>query len=380
MANTLSLVALLVLSGIAFAQSSGAIAPPSPQPNPEIKRLVEAFSGTWSITLKVEPNERLPKGGGGKGEEVWRPGPGALSLIEDYHSTGDEGEISGLGVAWWDSNAQRYQVLWCDSSNPNGCIVMNQGAKWEGGEMVAKHEWEKSGKKLAFKEVFSDITSTSFKQSLYQGEPGGELKKIVSILATKVTSTSAHPIATTPRSYPSQGQSLKMPGPAVQQHMLGEWSLKVKYEPSGEMPHGGTGEATEVWWPGPGGYSVIEEYYQNDAKGWTELFIPAWWDEQAGGQRFVGCGNTVPSGCEISKSVAKWEGNRNVYIEDHEEDGKKVTDGEVFEDISPTSFTQRLQKGESGAELKTVVTLRATKVSSTPKLRDSGADSPVTSK
>jgi hypothetical protein len=118
MSNTLPLVVLLALSSIASAQSSGAVTPSSPQANAEIKRLVEALSGTWSITLKIEPNEGFPKGGGGKGEEVWRPGPGGLSVIEDYHSTGDEGEISGLGVAWWDNNAQRYQVTWCDNGNP----------------------------------------------------------------------------------------------------------------------------------------------------------------------------------------------------------------------------------------------------------------------
>src|SRR6266566_6631414 len=76
--------------------------PPLPQPSPEIERLVKAFSGAWSIALKIEPNESKPKGGRGQGEEVWKPGPGGLSLIEDYHSMGDEGEIYGLGVAWWD--------------------------------------------------------------------------------------------------------------------------------------------------------------------------------------------------------------------------------------------------------------------------------------
>jgi len=147
---------------------------------------VEAFSGTWSITLKIEPSESLPKGGGGKGEEVWRPGPGGLSLIEDYHSSGDEGDISGLGVAWWDNNAQRYQVTWCDSGNPDGCGIIKHGAKWEGRTVVATDEWQKNGKKIILKEVFSDFTPTSFKQTLYQGESGGELKMFMSILASKV--------------------------------------------------------------------------------------------------------------------------------------------------------------------------------------------------
>jgi hypothetical protein len=186
MSNTLALVVLLALSRVASAQSSGAAAPSPPQPSPEIKRLVEALSGTWSITLKIEPNESLPKGGGGKGEEVWKPGPGGLSLIEDYHSTGDEGEISGWGVAWWDNHAQRYQVTWCDSGNPGGCAVIKHGAKWEGSKVVAMDEWQENGKMVTLKEVFSDITPTSFKQTLYQGESGAELKMFLSILAVKV--------------------------------------------------------------------------------------------------------------------------------------------------------------------------------------------------
>jgi hypothetical protein len=87
-----------------------------------------------------------------------------------------------------------------------------------------------------------------------------------------------------------------------------------------------------------------------------------WWDEQAGGQRFVFCANTLPDGCYLSKSVAKWEGDRNVYTEDRQEGGKKTTVGEIFEDISPNSFTQILEEGESGKELKPTVVIRATKV------------------
>ena len=71
---------------IAVCTSAAAL----PRPGPEIERLVTTFSGTWSIVLKTDPNDKLPKGGTGHGEVVWRPGPGALSLIEEYHSTGDE--------------------------------------------------------------------------------------------------------------------------------------------------------------------------------------------------------------------------------------------------------------------------------------------------
>ena len=334
-----------------------------PQPGPEIERLVKAFSGTWSIAIKIEPNERMPKGGGGQGEETWRPGPGGLSLIEEYHSTGDEGELSGLGVAWWDKDAQKYQVMWCDSTNRAGCIVMKHGAKWVGNQVVAVDEPENVGKKFTFKEIFSDISENSFTQTVYQGESSSELKRILTILATrKNTPPVPHADVQTPESVTSQAPILKMPGPEVQNNMLGTWSISVKYEPSAEMPNGGTGNGTEVWRPGPGGNSVIEEYYQNDAKEHTEEFSPAWWDEQAGGQRFVFCANSVPNGCLLSKNVAKWEGQSLVYSEEREVAGRKIIASEVFTDITPGSFTQISKQGDSANSLKPTIVIRARKV------------------
>jgi hypothetical protein len=334
-----------------------------PRPSPEIERLVKAFSGTWSIAIKIEPNETMPKGGRGQGEETWRPGPGGLSLIEDYRSTGDEGELSGLGVAWWDKDARRYQVMWCDSTNRVGCIVMKHGAKWEGNQVVAMDVSESAGKKLTFKEVFSDIKENSFTQALYQGESGGDLKQRLTILATRKNAPPVpHADVQTPESVTSQAQSLKMPGPDVQNNMLGTWSIRVKYEPSAQMPNGGTGDGTEVWRPGPGGNSVIEEYYQSDANEHREEFSPAWWDEQAGGQRFVFCANSVPDGCLLSKNVAKWEGESLVYSEEREEAGRKIIASEVFTDITPSSFTQISKQGDSAKSLKPTMVIRARKV------------------
>ena len=355
------------------ASEQGSDTMTQPQPGLEMEKLVKTFSGTWSIAIKIEPNERMPKGGAGQGEEVWRPGPGRLSLIEEYHSSGDEGEFSGLGVAWWDKDTQRYQVMWCASDNPQGCIAMKHGAKWEGNQVIAEDESENAGKKFTFKEVFADITENSFTQTLYQGELGSDLKRLLTVTAArKITPHVEQPDAFTPKSNASQAPTLKMPGPALQNNMLGTWSLTLQYAPSTERPNGASGRATEVWWAGPGGYSVIEEYYQNDANEHVEEFIPNWWDSQAGGQRFLYCADAVPDGCHLSKNVAEWEGDRNVYAEDREESGKKITVQETFEDISPNSFTQIMKEGESGKALKPTITMRARKV--VPTATSKGGD------
>jgi hypothetical protein len=63
---------------------------------------------------------------------------------------------------------------------------MKHPAIWEDGELVLGDEWEAMGKKFTVKEVFSEISPRSFTQTLYLGESGGELKRIMLIKATKV--------------------------------------------------------------------------------------------------------------------------------------------------------------------------------------------------
>jgi len=174
------LVTLILGCAWAGAQAAG-----TPQRSPELQRLVKALSGTWSIAIRIEPSDQIPGGGLATGEEVWTPGPGGLSLIENYHSTGAEGEMAGIGVAWWDVNTGRFQVTWCDNTNPTGCTVLKHGAKWEGDQIVAVDEWDSAGKRTTSKEVFSNITRNSFTQTLYQGETGGDLKRLMTIKATR---------------------------------------------------------------------------------------------------------------------------------------------------------------------------------------------------
>jgi len=150
-----------------------------------MQRLFNTFLGTWRVTEKIEPSETMPSGGVGQGEEIYRAGPGNASIIEEIHLREPGREISGLGVGWWDEKGQGYKAMWCDSENPRGCILMAHLANWEGDQFVLRDEFEKDGKKFSFKEVFSEITPSSFTQTLYQGETGKELKRLLTIHATR---------------------------------------------------------------------------------------------------------------------------------------------------------------------------------------------------
>jgi hypothetical protein len=165
-----------------------------------------------------------------------------------------------------------------------------------------------------------------------------------------------------PASQHSSAPILKLPGPAEQDLMLGTWSIKSKYPPTDKMPSGDTGKGTEIWRPGPGNNSVIEELEEKSGSGTLRGFAIAWWDEKAKGQRFVWCDNLEPHGCYVSKNVATRQGGRLVYSEDVVENGNTVTRQEIFQDITPASFTQLLLSGPKGGALKPEVTIHATKV------------------
>jgi len=153
-------------------------------------------------------------------------------------------------------------------------------------------------------------------------------------------------------------QALTMPGPDVQNLMLGTWEINVAY-PLGSGTRADTGKGTEIWRPGPGGRSVIEEYREKNAHGEVEGVAIAWWDKKAQGQRFVWCDNSIPDGCYVLKEVAKWDGNDLMWREEQALDGTNRVYSETFKDITVDSFTQVLQEGDPGQPLQNTATISA---------------------
>jgi hypothetical protein len=163
----------------------GAAQTPAPKPGSQIEKLLRVFEGTWAINEKLPPDSSMPNGATGEGRIVWRPGPGGFSVVEDYKSKQGAREVTGLGVFWWDESAGGYRTIWCDSTNPGGCISFKAVARWEGSHLVLAEDYEVNGKKFTFKEVFGDITPGAFTQTLYGGEAGGTMKVDQIIRATR---------------------------------------------------------------------------------------------------------------------------------------------------------------------------------------------------
>jgi len=121
-----------------------------------------------------------PNGGAGAGTEVFRPGPGGFTLLEDYHSKTPAGELFGTGIVWWDQS-KGLQHIWCINVYPTGCQMFppppQPGPKWDGKQLVIQFEQEQDGKKLIWREAISEIKPQSFTQSVDIGEPGGSLQR-----------------------------------------------------------------------------------------------------------------------------------------------------------------------------------------------------------
>ena len=187
---------LLALAGIgARAQADQGQAatqvPPEPKASPQIEKMLRTFEGRWSIKEKFAPDAGSPNGAIGEGQIAWRAGPGRFSMIEEYHSKRRSAEVTGLAVFWWDEAARGYRTIWCDSTNPGGCISFKNVARWEGPQLVLVEDYEVNGKRVVFKEVFGDIAPGGFTQTLYGGDAGKELKVDQIIQATKETRGSA---------------------------------------------------------------------------------------------------------------------------------------------------------------------------------------------
>ena len=159
-----TMAALLVLLGANGAHSRRAdvTAPMSQgselQPSPEMQRLIDTFSGNWTVreTFEVSASRQ---GKTRQGTASFRVGPG-FSLIEDYRSGGSAGSLRFLALLWWDQTAQVYRLLTC--ANNDGCSLRGT-VIWEGKELVNSWEETVDGKTAQFRDSFVDIQPSSFR-------------------------------------------------------------------------------------------------------------------------------------------------------------------------------------------------------------------------
>src|SRR5579859_1792784 len=155
---------------------------------PEMKSLIKALAGRWSISEKLEPAEATPNGGVGEGEEIWRPGPGGFTLLEEEHIRTPYGERFLLSLQWWDKSTNSFHGMLCNGAGPAGCNLESTKSvlTWDGKRYVIDMGFSSHDKRMIWHEVFTEFTSTSFTQTGDVGEVGGPLKRSITIHATKI--------------------------------------------------------------------------------------------------------------------------------------------------------------------------------------------------
>ena len=172
-------IASLLLWLLLAPLATGLAGSESPKPAPEMERLIKMWAGSWTTVELFEPSAEMPEGKQDKGAETMRPGPGGLSLIGDYES---HGAHFGHLIVTWIPAEKVYKSYWTDLTQPG--VSVSTG-KWKGDKLVFSTIDQSSGKKLLVRDTYSDITPTSFTDTLESGPLGGPMKKILTVKYTK---------------------------------------------------------------------------------------------------------------------------------------------------------------------------------------------------
>lgn len=154
---------------------------------PEMQKLADVLAGRWSGTLTTEPGSREV----GRADEIWHVTPGGLTLTEENHLRTSKGDSYDFATIWWKSKAKKYEGIWCAEINDEGCNGFQ--ASLESNQVIMRGEWEQSGKRRAWKEVFSRLNQSEFIQTLDLGEIGGEMKRVSAIHASRTQDSTDDP-------------------------------------------------------------------------------------------------------------------------------------------------------------------------------------------
>jgi len=138
-----------------------------------MEKLATMLVGNWEVVATREPNTTRPKGLRDTGTNRIVLGPGGRSVVENYHTEGDTGSRSALGILWWDEKAQGYRTMFCDNADPAGCSVYDGLGRWEGNDLVFEIKRDHDGIRIGGKEVFITTSPLSYTVRYFESRNGG---------------------------------------------------------------------------------------------------------------------------------------------------------------------------------------------------------------
>jgi hypothetical protein len=150
----------------------------------EMQRLAKMLVGTWTVDEDFAPGGTMTNGSRGSGRSVIEPGPGGLSLIEDFVSSSPAAHWHSL--IWWEKAGKVFRTVGCDDFSEEACTVENRRGRWEGNEVVWQFTVPKDGKGVPTKIVWAAKDSRSFAETRYVADASGTLKRDWTFLHTRV--------------------------------------------------------------------------------------------------------------------------------------------------------------------------------------------------
>jgi hypothetical protein len=153
-----------------------------PQPSPEIQKLATMMSGRWTTREQFFASASVAQNGSGRGMDVIHSGPGGLSLVSEYNSSGSSGKFSGLGVILWQADLESYLLYWTDNIAP-GMLLLR--GNWQGDKLVFSGDTTSGGSTVYIKQTYSDFTKSSFTFTEESAVQGGPLQQDVEVRFTR---------------------------------------------------------------------------------------------------------------------------------------------------------------------------------------------------
>jgi hypothetical protein len=156
----------------------------APAPAPEFEKIAKLFMGRWRVTEKHEPSPWLANGGQGAGMETVTFGPGRISLIADYRSSGPMGPFQGHAIFTWDGQAKIYRSAWTD--NLGGMLSIRTG-KFEGNDLIMTGTDNINGQMTDFRESYTNFSNDGFTFAMDMSPAGKkEWKRTMTITYSKL--------------------------------------------------------------------------------------------------------------------------------------------------------------------------------------------------
>jgi hypothetical protein len=153
-----------------------------------MKKLAHLMGGRWQVDEKYEVTPLTPQGGEGKGTNAVHRGPGGLSLITNYTSTGAMGEYHGTGITTWSPEEKVYKQFWVDNGAQGGELWTG---KWDAETLVFTTTEKMGEQTIHWRETYLAVTNDSFTVAFDMGPFETDMKRFMTFKFTRMAKQSA---------------------------------------------------------------------------------------------------------------------------------------------------------------------------------------------